>query len=134
MYSEHLIILHDSSTHTYHTSHSYVHSHPYIILYNTLMYTSHLHFFCFSLQAGCSRLFVSYTVLKYSNLYVPVQHNLAEVLYSILKDYIIGSFFQIQILYCLNVHLSHNYNQYTPATQHTAATKYRQPPSIHASH
>jgi hypothetical protein len=33
-----------------------------LILHNTLMYTSHLHFFCSSWQAGCSRLFVSDTV------------------------------------------------------------------------
>ncbi len=48
--------------HTYYTSHSHIHSHSYIILYNTLMHASRLHFFCSSWQAGCSRLFVSDTL------------------------------------------------------------------------
>jgi hypothetical protein len=61
-YSEKLIIIHIVARIHIYTSHSYVHSHPCITLNNTFMHISHLHFFCSSWQAGCSRLIVSDTL------------------------------------------------------------------------
>jgi hypothetical protein len=45
-------------THTYYTSHSQNLTLYYIMLHDTLMSISHIHFFCSSWQAGCSRLIV----------------------------------------------------------------------------
>jgi hypothetical protein len=49
--------------HTYYTSHSHNLILYYIILHDTLTSILHLHFFCSSWQAGCSRLIVSDTVI-----------------------------------------------------------------------
>ncbi len=67
-YRKYLIIIQGNGTHLYYTSHSYVHSYPHI--YITFIYTftsSFLHFFCSSWQAGCPRLFVSYTIRSFKN-------------------------------------------------------------------
>jgi hypothetical protein len=62
MYSEQLIITHIAAHIHIYTSHSYVHSHLCITLYDPFMNISHLHFFCSLWQAGCSRLIVSDTL------------------------------------------------------------------------
>jgi hypothetical protein len=65
-YSEHLIIIHNNSTHIAHI-HIIHHIHVH----------SHLHFFCSSWQAGCPRLFESNT----SNLYIYIRINIYSYLY-----------------------------------------------------
>ncbi len=51
MYREYLIIRHGNGTHSYYTSHSYVHSHPHIYILHSYVH-SHLHSFISSALHG----------------------------------------------------------------------------------
>ncbi len=95
-------------THTYYTSHSHNLTLYYIILHDTLTSILHLHFFCSSSQAGCSRVIASDTLLITCNKY---SHN--EIIEHIYFKYFITGSKVISIQHysdnaTLHIALSHN--------------------------